>query len=304
MSKRRNKGEKGLFQDWKKALVFALLPFCLGIAAAIIYLYPGDSARVKSLERVEVQTEKDEQELVEDLMEEEKAGDFLEGGLIKGKISLVLDDVGYEKDRTLKFINMGVPVTISILPGGQYSRELATVSARKGNSVLLHMPMQSEKNVTDKTSEFLITVDMGEKEIIDRLDRALSWVPGACGISNHMGSRFTKSSEGMRYVALYLKKRQLFFLDSKTTAQSVAPFVFRVTGVKTIVRDIFIDNDDDPAKIVERFEELKEIAFQNGMGIGIMHPGSDVVDLIEKLVRESLFEGYRFVTLSDLLAGS
>lgn len=35
-----------------------------------------------------------------------------------------------------------------------------------------------------------------------------------------------------------------------------------------------------------------------------MHPGSDVVDLIEKLVRESLFEGYRFVTLSDLLAGS
>jgi polysaccharide deacetylase 2 family uncharacterized protein YibQ len=297
MSKRRNKGEKGLFQDWKKALVFALLPFCLGIAAAIIYLYPGDSARVKSLERVEVQTEKDEEELVEELMEEEKAGDFLEGGLIKGKISLVLDDVGYEKDRTLKFINMGVPVTVSILPGGQYSRELATVSARKGYSVLLHMPMQSEKNVTDKTSEFLLAVDMGEKEIIDRLDRALSWVPGACG-------RFTKSSEGMRYVALYLKKRQLFFLDSKTTSQSVAPFVFRVTGVKTIVRDIFIDNDDDPAKIVERFEELKEIAFQNGMGIGIMHPGSDVVDLIEKLVRESLFEGYRFVTLSDLLAGS
>jgi hypothetical protein len=40
------------------------------------------------------------------------------------------------------------------------------------------------------------------------------------------------------------------------------------------------------------------------MGIGIIHPGPVVVALVEKLVKESLFEGYRFVTLSDLASGS
>lgn len=296
--------KKGLFQDWKKALVFTILPFCLGIAVAIIYLYPGESARVKSLERIKVQTEEDERELIEDLKEEELAGKFLDEDYVRGEISLVLDDVGYEKNRTLQFINMGVPVTIAILPGGQYSRELAVLSARKGNAVLLHMPMQSERNITDKTSEFLLHVDMGEKEIVQRIESALSWVPGASGISNHMGSQFTKSSEGMRYLAVYLSRKKLFFLDNKTTPHSVAPFVLRVTGVKTLRRDIFIDNDGDPERIMERFEELKKIASQNGTAIGIMHPGPVVIDLVEKLVKESLFEGYRFVTLTELSSGS
>lgn len=304
MSNRRKQSIKGLFQERKKTLVFTFLPFFLGMAAAIVYLYPGESARVKSLERVHLQNDREEGELVEDLLTEEQAGTFLDEGVIKGKISLILDDVGYEKEKTLKFINMGVPVTISVLPGGQFSRELAMISTQKGNSVLLHMPMESERNVSDRTRDFLITVDMGEKEIVEKLERALSWVPNASGISNHMGSRFTRDSEGMRYVALYLKRKKLFFLDSKTTSQSVAPFVFRVTGVETVIRDIFIDNDEDPTRIVEKFDELKRLASQKGMGIGILHPSPVSVNLIEKLVKESLFEGYRFVTLSDLVSGS
>ncbi len=303
MSSRRKRMKKGLFQEWKKALVFIVLPFCLGIAGAIVYLYPGESARVKSLERIRVPTEEEEQELVEELLEEE-AEKFYDQDFTRGKISLVLDDVGYEKERAMKFINMGVPVTVAVLPGGQFSREIAILSARKGNSVLLHMPMQSEQNIVDRTSDFLLHVDMGEKEIIQRLDRALTWVPGASGVSNHMGSQFTKNSEGMRYVAGYLRRNKLFFLDSKTTTQSVAPFVFRVTGVRALKRDIFLDNEDDPNKITEKFEELKSVASKSGIGIGIIHPGPVVIDLIENLVKEALFEGYKFVTLTDLASGS
>lgn len=302
---KRDLQEKGvLFHGWKRVLLIAILPFVGGVVGSILYLYPTDSSRVKSPENIRVQSEEEEKILAESLMEEEEAVKFLDEDYIRGKISLVLDDVGYERDRALKFIDMGVPVTVAILPGGAYSRELAELSRRRGYTVILHMPMQSDQNVSDKSSDYLLRVEMGEKEVIQRLDRAFSWVPGAGGISNHMGSRFTKDSGGMRYVALYLKKKKLFFLDSRTTAQTVAPFVFRVSGVRYASRDIFIDNENDPDVIRNKFEELKAVASQAGSGVGILHPSPLAVEMVEELVRESLLEGYRFVTLSEIVNGS
>lgn len=305
INNKRDTQEKGaLIRGWKRVLLFALLPFAGGVLGTFLYLYPSDSSRVKSPENIRVQAEEEEQNLVESLLEEEEAVKFLDEDYIRGKISLVLDDVGYERDKALKFIGMGIPVTVAVLPGGTYSRELAELSRRKGYTVLLHMPMQPDRNVSDRSSIYLLKVDMGEKEVIQRLDRAFSWVPGAGGISNHMGSRFTKDSGGMRYVALYLKKKKLFFLDSRTTAQTVVPFVFRVSGVRFVSRDIFIDNENDPEMIRKKFEELKAAASQSGSGVGILHPSPLAIEMVEELVRESLLEGYRFVTLSEIVNGS
>lgn len=298
--KKRRKGNKGLFQDWKKALLFSLISFFLGLAIALIYLHPGDSTKVRTPESVGTQSEEEEQ-LARTLKEEEEEGRFLEEYSVRGKICLVLDDAGFGEDRVLRFFKMGVPVSVAVLPGGEYSRRLARRAINKGFTVLLHMPMESESGVEDGTNEFMLNVGMSESEVRLKLDKAIRWVPGASGVSNHMGSRFTRDPGGMRYLVKELKEKGLFFLDSKTTSQSVAPFVCRVSGVNLLVRDVFIDNEKDADSIRSQFEVLKSKASEKGFAVGILHPGQLVIPAVEELVKESLLEGYRFVTLAEVL---
>jgi len=299
--KKRVKEKRGLFPTRRSALALTLLPLLVGIAVSLLYLYPDETSKVKSPENTFSVQQENEKKLVASLKEEESAGRILDSESIKGKICLVLDDVGYEKERAEHFINEGIPVTVAILPGGNYSRRIAKLAKRNGLAVLLHMPMAPEKKVSDMSDKYILSVGMSEKLIASRLNRARAWVPGMVGISNHMGSRFTSDPGGMKIVAAYLKKQGLYFLDSRTTPRSVAAFVCRVTGVPYLERDVFIDNDHDAQKIREQFERLKNIASGRGYSIGILHPGKIVTGMIGELMRSALLQGYRFVTLNEII---
>jgi len=299
-SKPRKKGAKG---GRKRILAFILLSFVFGVALSVFYLYPRGAGRVKSPENIRTYLDENDRNLVESLKEEESAGRILDSEGIRGKICLVMDDVGYEGKRAESFIKQGVPVTVAVLPGGRFSKRIARLAKSRGNTVLLHMPMVPDKKIVDNSKKFILDLGMGEREIISRLEMARRWVPGISGISNHMGSRFTRDPGGVKVVASYMKQHGLFFLDSRTTPKSVIPFVCRVTGVNYLERDVFIDNSHEPDKIRAQFERLKNIASGRGFSIGIFHPGKVVTDHIGELIRESLLEGYRFVTLKDVLEG-
>ncbi|RMG61504.1 MAG: divergent polysaccharide deacetylase family protein [Deltaproteobacteria bacterium] len=300
--KRKNPPRKGRKEarPFRKLVVGGALAFFLGLALSLIYLYPGKSVKVREPENLGSLHQEKEKSLVEELLEEEKAGSLFDQEVYQGKICLVMDDAGYSPERVERFLSLGVPVTLAILPGGRWSGKLARLARKRGATLILHMPMEAEGGEQDLSSPYMLRVGMTEKEVWRRLAAAYAYVPWASGVSNHMGSRFTRDPGGIRFVASFLKKKGLFFLDSRTTPRSVIPFVCREVGVRYFVRDVFLDNEKDPGKIREQFQRLKEIASEKGYAIGILHPGPVVLDVVEDMVGQALLEGFRFATLDEI----
>ena len=113
---------------------------------------------------------------------------------------------------------------------------------------------------------------MDRATIIAQVQKDLQDVPKAIGVNNHMGSRFTNDHQGMLAALTAIKGQSLFFVDSMTSSQSIAYETAQELGIKTARRDIFLDNEQNGAKIKAQLDKLVKRAKQNGSAIGIGHP--------------------------------
>ena len=84
---------------------------------------------------------------------------------------------------------------------------------------MLHMPMEPIGREDPGPGALLTT--LSPADVRARFDHALDSFDGFDGVNNHMGSRFTAYAAGMEIVIAELQKRHLFFLDSRTSAQTV-----------------------------------------------------------------------------------
>ena len=69
-----------------------------------------------------------------------------------------------------------------------------------------------------------------------------------------------------------IRSRKLFFIDSLTSSKSVGYPLARQMAIKTGKRDVFIDNDQETAKIIDQLTLLVQLAITHGQAIGIGHP--------------------------------
>jgi uncharacterized protein len=99
-------------------------------------------------------------------------------------------------------------------------------------------------------------------------------VSGARGVNNHMGSRATTDRAAMDAVMEELKARGIFFLDSRTSPDSVAEDAARANGVPALRRDVFLDLTDDPDGVRLALQEAVARARESGhaVAIGHVHP--------------------------------
>jgi polysaccharide deacetylase 2 family uncharacterized protein YibQ len=141
----------------------------------------------------------------------------------------------------------------------------------------------------------------GETELIRRLRWDLSRFDGYVGISNHMGSRFTTDPEAMRVVLREVKARGLLFLDSRTTADTVAASLAAEVGVPHASRDLFIDRDPTAPAIRVRLSELEALARLRGAAVGIAHPYDATLDVLEAWLPEVRRRGILLVPVSAIV---
>ena len=87
-----------------------------------------------------------------------------------------------------------------------------------------------------------------------------------------MGSRFTAFRPGMETVLRQFKGRGLMFLDSRTTAQSVGDQLAQEMGVPTIVRHVFLDDDESLDAVRRKLAEAEAVARRQGFVVAIGHP--------------------------------
>lgn len=216
------------------------------------------------------------------------------------RVAIVVDDFGYSKNNLGRLFSLKQPVTLSILPGQLYTREVAELARARGFEVILHLPLESERDDISEEADTIKTA-MSEKEILLRLRKDIELVPGIDGVSNHMGSKATADTMVMTTIIRYLKFRGLYYFDSLTSGRSVCLDVAKSLGVRCAKRDMFLDNSNNTMAIEKQLSDLKIMAFKRGEAIAICHDRKNTIAVLVKELPEIAKEGIEFVRLSELV---
>ena len=186
-------------------------------------------------------------------------------------VSIVIDDVGDGRAAGLRAIELPGSLTYAILPHTAHGATLARLAHSLDKEVIVHMPMES---IAGKPlGRGGLTANLSRQQFEQRTLAALISVPHAQGLSNHMGSRLTTMQRPMQWLMnILVAKKNWMFLDSRTTAESVAEATARELGVRTTFRDVFLDNEVNVEAIRARLRELIDKARAHGSAVAIGHP--------------------------------
>jgi len=199
-----------------------------------------------------------------------------------GKLAIVIDDVGYRPQQENQVLALPVNISVAVLPNAPYAREMATKAHNGGREVLIHMPMAPlSKQPLEKDT---LRPDMSSDEIERIIRDAVSKVPYAVGMNNHMGSAMTSNLFGMQKVMQALSRYNLYFLDSMTIGNSQATRAAAGTGVKVIKRKVFLDDTQNEADIRVQFNRAIQLARRTGSAIAIGHPHPSTVRVLQQMV--------------------
>jgi len=219
---------------------------------------------------------------------------------VRPKIAIIIDDLGYNLDRDLSFFQLDLPLSVSVLPYAPFTRSMAKKANELGYELILHLPMEPKNYPSVKPGPGGLFLSMSTHEIRKVLNQDLSQVTGARGVNNHMGSSFTENREKMRVVLNELKRRGLFFIDSRTSKHTVALEVAREIGLPAERRRVFLDNNLAPRALKIQMERLLSMARHRGSAIGICHPYKETY-LLLKQYRRRLKNEFHMVPVSDLV---
>jgi len=215
-------------------------------------------------------------------------------------VAIVIDDFGYEPTIE-KFIECGIIITPAILPQERYSTLLAEKFRQQNITYLIHLPMEPIGYPKINPGKAALLVGMPKEIVEKKVNQAIKSVPGAFGISNHMGSRYTASVKDLSILLPLVKKNQLVFLDSHTNPRSMAARVARNFSLPVMVNDIFLDNEDSEAAISRQMERLKVIARRKKSTVAIGHCHRKyLLPVLRKYQNDFISSGIQFVPLKDL----
>src|SRR3989475_11869607 len=115
------------------------------------------------------------------------------------RVAILFDDAGGSLEQLEPILALGRSVTVTILPGLRYSREVAARAQEGGLEVLLHLPMEPEERGL-ALGPGGITTGMSDVQISLVAATLINKVPGAIGLTSHMGAKATADERVMRAV--------------------------------------------------------------------------------------------------------
>lgn len=201
-------------------------------------------------------------------------------------IAVIIDDLGNQPVEDFAVASIEQLRSFAILPHTPHAKRLAGVLHQGGREVLVHLPMEAHDNNRLLGPGALLS-SMDEATFRHTANAALESVPYAAAVNNHMGSLLTGDSLRMRWLMnLLSERRELLFVDSRTTPDTVAEQAARQAGVPYLARDVFLDNRRSRAAINARFNELIERALKRGDAIGIAHPYTETIAVLRLRVAQ------------------
>ena len=216
------------------------------------------------------------------------------------KIAIIFDDLGYDYDIARALIHIDLPISLSLLPLAPYRGKIVTEARKRGSELMLHLPMEPKSYPDLSPGPGAVYTHMRAEEIERTLGDHLDRIPGVRGVNNHMGSLFTERRDKMELVLRELKRRNLFYVDSRTTAGTVAYELAKKMGIPVGKRSAFLDNDLNSRAIEFQFERLLGLARHSGKAIGIGHPHTETLKVLMKY-HDRLQKDFKVVPASQLV---
>lgn len=219
----------------------------------------------------------------------------------RGKLAILLDDAGQNMSLVPAVAALPAEVAVAVLPYLPHSAETAVELHRTGHEVWLHLPMEPHGYPKADPGPGAVLVAEPEASVRATVRSALNNVPHIVGVNNHMGSRATESLRVMTWVMQEVAARGLGFIDSRTTPATVAEDAARAQGIPTARRNVFLDNNSDPALIQAQLDEAVYQARRAGEAIAIGHVHGDTVRLLDREAPRLASRGVTLVPPTKLL---
>lgn len=213
-------------------------------------------------------------------------------------LAIVIDDFGYSIGLAEELADLEIPVTWSIIPETAYSMEIMDLAVSMDIPFLIHVPMQAV--IDEEGGPYLIGEGMDYSSIRSEISRLAELFPQAAGINNHRGSKATSDPDIMIPVLDEIASRGLAFLDSRTSADSVAYCIAREKSIPSLYNSVFLDHIESRDFMSEQFEKAREIASRRGWVVAICHVRPETVKFLAGLcIKEE--NGVEFFTVPELL---
>ena len=215
-----------------------------------------------------------------------------------GRLAIVIDDAGRDLDSQHIYEQMGIPLTLAVMPDQVHTRDAARSWRAHGLPVILHQPMESVSGIGMEPK--VILTSMSDAAIRQMLRDSLSQLPEAIGINNHQGSKATIDARTMDIVMNELHHRGLFFFDSHTNSTTAADKAAKTYGVPYVRNDLFVDNSASVSDICAMIQEGADRAKKKGTYIIIGHCRPHTAEAFRQMVPKLKAQGIEFVYLSSL----
>jgi polysaccharide deacetylase 2 family uncharacterized protein YibQ len=217
------------------------------------------------------------------------------------KIAIIIDDIGYNYAQGVAAITLPGNLTYAIIPHSPKADFFAAEAKKHHKEIMLHAPMSNIHNIP--LGEHGLTEDMGEVDFKRSFNLALDSLPNISGVNNHMGSLLTQKTQPMEWVMQALQKRKLYFIDSRTTSDSVAWETAQAFNIPSLSRDVFLDHTPTTEFIDQQFKQLTAIAKRKGYAVGIAHPYPETIQYLKEQLPLLKQQNIALVPASELVFG-
>ncbi len=216
----------------------------------------------------------------------------------KPLLSIIIDDVSFQ-DEVNKIKELPYKVTPSIFPPTKRHPDTPKL-AKEFSFYMVHLPLQAFNYPHPEPNTLLVT--SSSISIEKRIENIKKWFPKDKFLNNHTGSKFTSNYNAMVKLFKALKKNNIVFVDSRTSATTVAFKVAKKFHEKLLSRDIFLDNNINVNYIRSQLKKAVAIAKKNGYSIAIGHPHTITLETLKNSL--DILKGVKLVYLKDLYENS
>lgn len=214
-------------------------------------------------------------------------------------VAIIIDDIGYSKRQGLAAIALPGDITYAIIPHSPNAVFLAKQAKAQNKELMLHAPMSNINH--HPMGQHGLSESMGEADFTRALTNSIESVPYISGVNNHMGSLLTQKRLPMQWTMRALYERDLYFIDSRTTSQSVAWRTAQQSNVPSLKRDVFLDHERNLEAINEQFNKFIAIAKRRGHAIAIAHPYPETLNYLKHNLARLHTQGINLVPASTLV---
>ncbi|MFK8048594.1 MAG: divergent polysaccharide deacetylase family protein [Halioglobus sp.] len=217
---------------------------------------------------------------------------------LEKNLVIIIDDIGHHLSPGKAAIDLPGKLNIAILPYTPHAKILAERAHLSGKEIMLHTPMSTIGSIP--LGRGGLTTELSEEEFRNTLAKSLEQIPHVRGINNHMGSDLTQRRLQMGWVMEELQERDLYFVDSRTSHETVAANTAEDYGVPNLSRQVFLDNERSTAAIADKIRELLHLVDTKGMAVAIGHPYPETIRQLREMLPSLEAKGIKLAYVSEL----